>query len=124
MVSSPEEFLESYLWKNVDISINKAEYRYILKDSKKDHVWVDLFTRLKHLTSSENAYDCYIIVLSNVDVTILQQFFIYYSINCYYYDNMLLDSNHMIDTINVLKDFIGNNEHKFKIFILSMHFYF
>lgn len=124
MVSSPEEFLESYLWKNVDISINKAEYRYILKDSKKDPVWVDLFTRFKHLTSSENAYDCYIIVLSNVDVNILQQFFIYYSINCYYYDNMLLDSNHMIDTINVLKDFIGNNEHKFKIFILSMHFYF
>lgn len=124
MVSSPEEFLKNYLWKNVDISINKAEYRYIYRDSKKDPKWVDLFTRFRHLVSSDHIYDCYIIVLSNIDETILQQFYIYYLINCYYYDNTLLDRNRVIKNISMLKDFIGDNEHKFKIFILSMHFYF
>ena len=64
----------------------------------------------------------YIIILSNIDDSTLKKFLIYYMINCNNYN--VYEDRLRLEDLHMLQDFIGNSESKFRMFIISMHFYF
>lgn len=125
MLSTPEIFLKSYLWKNIDISINRAENIYIYKNAYQDPDWINIFKNFSYMFDDISILTNYIIILSNINENNLRKFLVFYMINCNNYNVHDLKKNKLhLENIEMLKDFIGNSEEKFRMFIISMHFYF
>ena len=125
MLSTPEIFLKNYLWKNIDISINRAENIYIYNNAYQDPDWINIFNNFKYMFDDDSILTNYIIILSNINENILKKFLVFYLINCNNYNvHDLKKHGHHLENLEMLKDFIGNSEEKFRMFIISMHFYF
>lgn len=122
MLSTPENFLKSFLWKNVDISINKAENKYIYQNAYQNTEWIEFFNTFLYMFNDTSILTNYIIILSNINDSILEKFLIFYMINCNNY-NIYKDRLRLKD-IRMLKNFIGKDEERFRMFIINMHFYF
>lgn len=136
MLSTPEMFLKSFLWKRVDISINKAEYQYIFKEALRREEWVKLFSRFEHMVIDKKIFDAYIIVLSNLKKETLHKFLRYFLIHYASYRkreysdtlSYLEESSHTKDHETTIQDsfnaYIGNDDDRFRIFLICMQFYF
>lgn len=122
MLSTPENFFKNFLWKNIDISINKAEHLYILDNAVESTIWMELFNKFKY-SFDDDILKHYILILSNIDDIVLEKFLVFYIINCFKYNKGTIDKI-FLKNYEMLEEFIGNDEEKFRMFIISIHFYF
>lgn len=123
MLSSPEVLFKNYLWKYIDMSINKSEREYIKENCFYAPCIEDLFQRFDRYFESEEAKRCYMLILSSLDDFTIRRFFVYLRINVSRYDENWKETELLTDLYE-LDRFIGNNTKRFLILLLSIHFYF
>lgn len=122
MITTSNEFLKSFLWKYVDMTINKYEHDILL--SKFNYKNTDLYPFFKgfNIFTDEQDICNYIFVISSIETYYLERFLIFYITNVRFLD---LDKNpQKINTMEAVIEYIGNNEEKFKLFLISLYFFF
>lgn len=123
--------MKSYLWKYIDIAINKKEREYIIDNSFYDPDTYSLFRRFEKLFDSEEDIKYYVLILSSLNQQIFRRLMVYYMINVNRYDTRVECQAESIAktqqtpyNITDVDKFIGNSSKRFLILLLSIHFYF
>ena len=120
--------MKSYLWKYIDIAINKKEREYIIENSFYDPDTYSLFRRFEKLFGSEEDIKYYVLILSSFNQQTFRRLMVYYMINVSRYDkveDVREDQAQQIpNDITDVDKFIGNSSQRFLILLLSIHFYF
>lgn len=123
--------MKSYLWKYIDIAINKKEREYIIDNSFYDPDTYSLFRRFEKLFDSEEDIKYYVLILSSLNQQIFRRLMVYYMINVNRYDTgvecqaeSIAKTQQTPYNITDVDKFIGNSSKRFLILLLSIHFYF
>jgi hypothetical protein len=122
MLICSNEFAKGYLWKYVDVTINKAEFCFLKNNTRYNTQFEELFkTFCQVFTDISDMYN-YLFVISIVEPVLLKSFLIFYSTNIQrIYNNVNFKK---IETIDGLVDYIREDEHKFKVLLISLYYYF
>lgn len=121
MLISSEEFLQSFLWKYVDMHINIYELQVIKNIIRIDEDWKILLDSFSHLFGNEIDKNNTLFVLSQFDNSTFVKFMKFYKVQVKkYFDVSLSNISHHED----LKTFIDTNEDRFKLLMICLYFYF
>lgn len=122
MLSSSGDFLKCYLWKYVDISINKKDMVQLRNIIIVSEDLKELFNRFRNVLTNDLDVQNYVFVMSQIKDNIFVSFMTFYIT---YYQRCLNSSDKVkINNIKELSDFICYDEEKFKFLLISLYYYF
>lgn len=104
------------------MTINKYEHDILI--SKFNYKNSDLYPFFKGFNMFTDEQDIcnYIFVISSIETYYLERFLIFYITNVRFLE---LDKHpQKIKTMEALIEYIGKNEEKFKLFLISLYFFF
>lgn len=121
MITSSTEFLRNFLWKYVDMTINKEEYNILVSrfEYKTTNLY-KLFERFRDVVQEEIDICNYIFILYCIENDYIDRFLIFYMMNVRYLGQQGMELFSLDDLI----DFVGKDKDRFKLFLISLYYYF
>lgn len=121
MLTSSTEFVKSYLWKYVDITINRTEIEMLRTKYTPNLIIESLFERFKDIFHDEIDVENYVFIISITERFHWNNFMIFYIT---FAKKFGLSENEKITTIGELDKYIDTDEHKFKLLLICLYYYF
>lgn len=128
MLVSSQDFVKNYMWKYVDITINKEELKILKKQKDYNPLIYSLFSKYQDIFVSEMDMENYLFIMSIIEDSLMNKFLIFTNTNIKrFYSNQIgkeleLESKPIL-TLNNLDKFIDNDD-KFKLLLISLYYYF
>jgi hypothetical protein len=127
MLVSSQDFVKNYMWKYVDITINKEELKILKKQKEYNPSIHSLFSRYRDIFVSEMDMENYLFVMSIIENSLMNKFLIFTETNIkrFYFtqDSTQMGKEESILTLDDL-DRLIDNEDKFKLLLISLYYYF
>lgn len=121
MIISSTEFLRNYLWKYVDMTINKEEYDVIVSRFEyKNTKLYKLFETFKDIVKDDLDIRNYIFIIYCIDNDYIDRFLIFYMMNIRY---MNLGET-LLYSIDDVIEFVGEDRDRFKLLLISLYYFF
>lgn len=121
MLTSSTEFVKNFLWKYVDITINKTEIDMLRTKYTPNTVIQSLFNRFNNIFYDKMDVDNYVFIISIIDECHWKNFIIFYITFARKFE---LLENEKIKTIEDLDKYIDTDEQKFKLLLICLYYYF
>lgn len=121
MLTSSTEFMKSFLWKYVDLTINKTEMELLRTKYTPNTVIESMFERFENIFFDKMDVDNYVFIISIIEPWFWNNFVIFYIT---YARKLELLNNEKINTIDDLDKYIDTNEQKFKLLLICLYYYF
>jgi hypothetical protein len=121
MLTSSTEFMKSFLWKYIDITINKSEMELLRTKYTQNLVIKSMFERFKDIFYDEIDIDNFVFIISIIEPCYWDNFMIFY-ITCAIKFEMT--EKYKINTVEDLDKYIDTNERKFKLLLICLYYYF
>lgn len=122
MLTCSNEFAKGFLWKYVDITINKAEYTFLKNNTRYNTDFENLFNKFRHVFSESTDLYNYLFVVSIIEPFLFKSFLVFYSTNIQrFYNNIHYKK---LASTEELIAYIGCDENKFKLLLISLYYYF
>lgn len=121
MLTSSTEFVKSFLWKYVDITINKTEMEMLRTKFTPNTVIENLFDRFKNIFHDKMDVENYVFIISIIEAGHWNNFIIFYIT---FARKFGLLENEKINTIEDLDKYIDTDEHRFKLLLICLYYYF
>ena len=121
MICSSGEFVNTYLWKYVDMSITKRELLHLSNNHLHDQTWVSFLKKFEHVFNDESDIHNYSFIFSNIEDSFFVSFMVFYTTNI---QRCIKDIEYCtIKTIDELMNFVDTDE-KFKLLLIRLYYYF
>ena len=124
MLTSSTEFVKSFLWKYVDITINKSEIELLKSKVISNTVLLNMFHRFKNIFYDKSDIENIIFIISIIEPCYWNNFIIFYMT---YVRKFEVENDEEIKTIITIEDldnFINTDEKKFKLLLICLYYYF
>ena len=121
MFTSSTEFMKSFLWKYIDITINKTEMELLQTKYTQNLVIRNMFDRFKDIFYDKNDIENYVLIISIIEPCYWYNFMIFYTTYAIKFE-MFEDDK--INTVEDLDKYIDMNERKFKLLLICLYYYF
>lgn len=124
MLLSSSDFMKNYLWKYIDITINRTEVQQLKTNINYDQYIMDMFNRFKHIFMEQTDIENYVFIMSIIEPCYFDNFVIFYVAFVKKFGLADDDTLKRISTLNDLNNFVDNDEKKFKLMLLCLYYYF
>lgn len=127
MLVCSNDFAKGFLWKYVDMTINKAEFNFLKHRTPHNRDFEALFNKFAHVFCDPSDMHNYLFVVSIIEPFLLKSFMTFYSTNVQRFEELKGDNNiyhHCIGSVIELIEFIGTDDDKFKLLLISLYYYF
>jgi len=121
MLTSSSEFVKNFLWKYVDITINKTEIELLRTKYTRNAVVERLFDRFKNIFYDKMDLENYVFIISITESCHWNNFIIFYITFARKFN---LFDNEKINTLEDLDKYIDTDERKFKLLLICLYYYF
>lgn len=125
MLVCSNDFAKGFLWKYVDMTINKAEFNFLKRRIPHNHDFETLFNKFAHVFYDPSDMHNYLFVVSIIEPFLLKSFMTFYSTNVQRFDELEGDNSYQcLGSVIELIEFIGTDDDKFKLLLISLYYYF
>ena len=127
MLESSETLLKNYLWRYVDLNINNIDRANIKSIYRFNEKWKVFLEEYRRFVNTDQDIVNFNILLSQFNPYSFKRFAIFYitTLNALMIEEGLLERCRVrLHSIDDLRDFIGDDVHKFKLFIVCLYHYF
>jgi hypothetical protein len=126
MLVCSNDFAKGFLWKYVDMTINKAEFNFLKHRTPHNRDFETLFNRFAHVFCDPSDIHNYLFVVSIIEPFLLKSFITFYSTNVQRFGELKTqnDNYRSLGSVTELIEFIGTDDDKFKLLLISLYYYF
>lgn len=127
MLESSETLLKNYLWRYVDLNINNIDRANIKSIYRFNEKWKVFLEEYRRFVNTDQDIVNFNILLSQFNPYSFKRFTIFYitTLNALMIEEGLIERCRVrLHSIDDLRDFIGDDVHKFKLFIVCLYHYF
>lgn len=131
MLVCSNDFAKGFLWKYVDITINKAEFNFLKHRTPNNRDFETLFNRFADVFCDPSDMHNYLFVVSIIEPFLLKSFLTFYSTNVQRFDALKAEEEEgelktklLLGSVVELIEFIGTDDDKFKLLLISLYYYF